>query len=61
MLRRFLFLSAGVLALLCVTGLPGRLHAQHTRGGFRPGPPPNFGAFRPDFDRRFIDPRFGGL
>jgi hypothetical protein len=67
MFRRFLSLSAGVLALLCVTGMPGQLYAQRGRGGFRPGAvrpfgrfmDPRFGGFRRDFDRRFMDPRFG--
>jgi hypothetical protein len=58
MFRRFLCLSAGVLALLCVTGMPGQLYAQRGRGGFRPGPTPQFGRFMPGFDRRFMDRRF---
>jgi hypothetical protein len=43
MLRRFLSVSVGALALLVVLGAPGRLHAQRFRGGFRGG---------------FFDPRF---
>ena len=62
MFRGFLSLSAGVLALLCITGIPGRLHAQHGRGVFRPGLPPlQVGRFSPGFDRRFFDPRFGAF
>ena len=66
MLGRFLICSAGVLALLCVTGIPGPLHAQHARGGSRAmhSPnfvrSPNFGRPNRGFDRRiFSDTRFG--
>jgi hypothetical protein len=75
MFRKFLSLSAGVLALLCVTGIPGQLYAQGTRSSFRAGglpqtprvtpsmnrqfTDPRFGRFSPGFDRRFMDPRFG--
>ncbi|HYT89258.1 MAG TPA: hypothetical protein VEL76_11180 [Gemmataceae bacterium] len=67
MLRRFLFLSVGALALLVVLGAPGQLHAQrmrgssprmvhpNLRGGFRPG---FQGRFNPGFNRRMFDPRF---
>jgi hypothetical protein len=34
MLRRFLFLSVGAIALLAPLGEPSQLHAQHMRGGF---------------------------
>jgi len=61
MFRRFLCLSAAVLALLCVTAMPGQLYAQRGRGGFRPGTARSFGRFSPGFDRRFMDPRFGGF
>jgi hypothetical protein len=33
MLRRFLFLSVGVLALVCVIGSPSQAQAGHRRGG----------------------------
>ena len=66
MLGRFLIYSAGVLALLCVTGIPGPLHAQHARGGSRAmhSPnfvrSPNFGRPNRGFDRGiFSDTRFG--
>ena len=48
MFRGFLSLSAGFLALLCVIGIPGRLHAQR----FRPGlPAAPMGRFTPGFNR----------
>ena len=37
MLRRFLFLSVGGLALLVVLGAPGQLHAQRMHGGMHGG------------------------
>jgi hypothetical protein len=59
MLRRFLFLSVGALALLVVLGAPGQLHAQRFRGGFPHGVHPGFrGGFDPRFNRGFFDPRF---
>jgi hypothetical protein len=61
MFRGLLSLSAGVLALLCVTGMPDQLYAQRGRFGFRPGVAPQVGRFRPGFDRRFMNPRFGGF
>ena len=57
MFRKILSLSAGVLALLCVTGMPGQLYARGVRGGFRPGVAPQVRPFSPGFDRRFMDPR----
>jgi hypothetical protein len=58
MLRRFLSVGVGALALLVVLGGPGQLHAQRFRGGFRPGFTPGFrGGFTPGFRGRF-DPRF---
>ena len=69
MLGRFLFGGAGVLALLCVTAIPGPLQAQHARGGSRAmrspamGSPamrsPNFGRPMGGFDRRVFTPGFG--
>src|SRR5438128_1313199 len=64
MLGRFLFGGAGVLALLCVTAIPGPLQAQHGRGGSRAmGSPamrsPNFGRPMGGFDRRVFTPGFG--
>jgi hypothetical protein len=61
MFRGILSLSAGVLALLCITGMPGQLYAQRGRGGFRPGAAPRVSRSMPGFDRRFMDPRFGGF
>ena len=69
MLRRFLFLSVGGLALLVVLGAPGPLQAQRFRGGLPPamghpgfpgGVMPRFpGSFNPAFNRGFFfDPRF---
>jgi hypothetical protein len=57
MFGRFLSLSAGVLALLCATEMPGQLFARGTRGGFRPGVAPQGRPFSPGFDRRFMHPR----
>ena len=52
MLRRFVSLSVGALALLVVLGAPGQLHAQRFRGGFRPGFMPGFrGGLTPGFNR----------
>jgi hypothetical protein len=70
MLRRFLFVSVGALALLLVLWAPGQLHAQHVRGafphavhpGFHGGFRPHRGVFGPPFGpgpRRIFDPRFG--
>src|SRR3989440_6563013 len=42
MLRRFLCLSVGALALLVVLGAPGQLHAQRMRGGMPRGGMPGF-------------------
>ena len=62
MLRRFLFLGIGALAIVCVLGLASQAHAQHGRGGshvgtrsnFRPGFQPGFRGFsRRGFDSRF--------
>src|SRR5271168_2146156 len=61
MFRRFLSLSAGVLVLLCVTGIPGQLHAAPrfspgmNRGFMNPG----FGRFSPGMNREFMNPGFG--
>ena len=60
MFRRFLSLSVGVLALLCVIGMPGQLYAQHGRGSFRPMVRPQVGRFGNSFDRRFMNSRFNG-
>jgi hypothetical protein len=61
MLGRFLICSVGVLALLCVTAIPGPLQAaQRARGGSRAMRSPNFARPNRGFDRRiFSDPRFG--
>jgi len=60
MFRGFLSLSTGALVLLCVSGTPGRLHAQPIRSVFRPGLALSpVSRFSPGFDRRFFDPRFG--
>ena len=61
MFRKFLSLSAGVLALLCITGIPGQVSAAGIRGGFRPGVAPQVRPFSSGFNRRFVDPRFGGF
>jgi hypothetical protein len=67
MLRRFLSLSFGTLALLLVLGAPGQVHAQHIRGAMPHGGHPVFrgrmtpgfrGGFDRRFDRRFFEPRF---
>jgi hypothetical protein len=52
MRRRFLFLAAGVLALLWVMGDADYLHAQPPSSGF------NRGFLDPRFNRGFLDPRF---
>jgi|GEM_PF-6066915 len=65
MLGRFLFGSAGVLALLFVTATPGPLQAQHGRGGGSRAMrspvmrSPNFGRTMGGFDRRVFTPGFG--
>ena len=62
MLRRFLSLSVGALALLAVLGAPGQAHAQRMHGGhpvFRGRMMPGYrGGFDHHFDRRFFDRRF---
>jgi hypothetical protein len=60
MFRRDLALSAAVLALLCVIGMPGQLYAQRG-GGSRGGAGPQAGRNGAGFDRRFSDFRFGGF
>ena len=69
MVRRFLVLGVGALALLAALGAPGQVYAQHGRGGgrlmpgfrsgFTPGfrPTPMF-RFDPRFRGRMFDPRF---
>jgi hypothetical protein len=61
MLRRFLVLCVGALALAVVLGAPGEVHAQRGlfRGGFLPGfrPTPMF-RFDPRFRGGMFDPRF---
>jgi hypothetical protein len=60
MLRRFLFLSVGALALLVVLWAPGQLHAQHVRGGFPHAVHSGFHrGFRPGFHRGVFGPPFG--
>ena len=67
MLRQFLFLSVGGLALMVVLGAPGQLHAQHFRAslppaiqsGFRSVVMPRFRVgVNPGFNRGFFDPHF---
>jgi hypothetical protein len=73
MSRRFLCLGFGVLALLMELGDPGRIYAQHSRGGSHRGSQPGFNngftsgfpngvtpgfGFDPRFQGRFI-PGFG--
>ena len=41
--------------------MPGQLYARGVRGGFRPGFAPQVRPFNSGFDRRFMDPRFGGF
>ena len=69
MLRRFLCLSVGALALLVVLGAPGQLHAQRMRGGMPRGGMPGFhsggmpgfrGGFAPRFNGGMFAPRFNG-
>src|SRR5262245_9500510 len=66
MLRRFLLLSVGSVALPAVLGAPSQVHAQRMRGG---APPAMRGGFRSGFNRGFnpgfnrgfdrrFDPRF---
>ena len=70
MLRRFLILGVGALALLAVLGAPGQVHAQRMRGfafrgmtpGFRGGFTPGFrGLFRPGFRRGMFNRPFTPL
>jgi hypothetical protein len=69
MLRRFLFLGGGALALLVALAAPGQVQAQRMRGGFpvRMSPPfrggvmPGFrGGFDSRFNREMFDHRFNG-
>ena len=60
MFRGYLSLSAAVLALLCVAGMPGQLYAQRG-GGSRSGVGPQVGRSSPGFDRRFVGSGFGGF
>ena len=63
MLRRYLFLSVGALALLVVLGAPGQLHAQRMmRGGVPRGVMPGFrGGFTPGFRGGFTPGFRGGF
>jgi hypothetical protein len=76
MFQQFLFLGTGVLALIAVLGTPGQLHAQRARGGSMGGMNPGFQlrfnpsvrpaftpgfAFTPNFNGRFVDPRFSPM
>ena len=68
MLRRFVSLGAGALALLVVLGAPRQVHAQHRHGGGPHGVRPVVHGgmrtpgfrrgFDPRFDHRFFDRRF---
>jgi len=58
MVRRFLVLGAGALALAVVLTAPGHVQAQRMRGGFANGVHTGFrGAVTPGF-RGGFDPRF---
>ena len=60
MLRRFLVLGVGALALVVVLGAPGQVHAQRMRGGIANGVHPGFhGGFTPGFNRGVFGPPFG--
>lgn len=61
MLRRLLTHSAGVLALVCATGMPCQLFAQHGRGVLPFPAHPQVNQFRPGFSPQFLGPRFGGF
>ena len=67
MLRQFLFLGVGGLALTVVLGAPGQLHAQRFRASLPPAIQPGFRGVvtprfpigvNPSFNRGFFDPRF---
>ncbi len=71
MFRRYVSISAAVLALICLAEAPGQLYAQRGRGatphvgrfttpGFRQFTNARVSRFSPGFDRRF-DRRFGGF
>jgi hypothetical protein len=61
MFRGLLSLSAGLLALLCVTGIPGQLSAKGPRFGMmRPAVTPQMGRTTP-LNQPFINPGFGRL
>ena len=60
MLRRFLFLSVGVLALVCVVASPGQAHARYGHGGrFFGGRSGSYSVWRSGF--RSYDRGFGGF
>jgi hypothetical protein len=60
MLRRYLILGVGALALAIMLGAPGQVHAQRMRGGFRTGVTPGFrSGFSPGFHRGSFGPHFG--
>src|SRR3989440_3284264 len=62
MLRRFLCLSVGALALLVVLGAPGQLHAQRMRGGMPRGGMPGFhSGGMPGFRGGFAPRSNGGM
>jgi hypothetical protein len=59
MFRKFLFLSAGVLTVICAAGFPDQAHAQRGRGGFRPGGFPQMRQASPGFNQPFMNSGFG--
>jgi hypothetical protein len=60
MIRQFLCLGGGALALAIVLGAPGQVRAQHMRGGFSHGMNPVFhGMFMPGFHPAM--PGFNGM
>ncbi len=61
MFRGLLSLSAGLLALLCVAGIPGQIFAVGPRFGMpRPAVTPQMGRTTP-LNRPFTSPGFGRL
>jgi hypothetical protein len=61
MFRKFLSLSAGVLALFCGTGVPVQMYAQGPHDSLRPGGLPKTNRRSSGQARRFTDPRIGGF
>ena len=65
MFRKHLILCAALLALFCLAGMPGQVHAQRGHGGSRGGFHGGFGSQSRrgniGFDRRFGGFGFGGF